>query len=91
VVAGWLAAGTLLYQASYPRWFTQTNPGELPPAFQPAIDALDVLLPVVDLGQQTAWTPNGVARWFTWASILAGWVLTTAVVAALSGLLKGDR
>jgi hypothetical protein len=52
---------------------------------------LDVLLPVVDLGQQTAWTPNGVARWFTWASILAGWVLTTAVVAALSGLLKGDR
>jgi hypothetical protein len=29
-------------------------------------------------------------QWWAWASILASWILTTAVVAALSGLLKRD-
>jgi hypothetical protein len=40
--------------------------------------------------QQVHWIPQGVARWWTWASILAGWVLTTAVVAAMTGLLKRE-
>jgi hypothetical protein len=29
-------------------------------------------------------------QWWAWASILVGWVLTAAVVAALGGLLKRD-
>jgi hypothetical protein len=33
---------------------------------------------------------HGGVQWWAWASILAGWVLTTAVVAALTGLLKRD-
>jgi len=48
------------------------------------------LLPVVDLRQQATWIPHGTAQWWAWTSILAGWVLTTAVVAALTGLLKRD-
>jgi hypothetical protein len=66
------------------------GPGVPYPAFQPAIYALDVLLSVVDLDQQANWIPEGAARWFAWAAILAGWVLTTAVLAALSGILKRD-
>jgi hypothetical protein len=45
---------------------------------------------VVDLHQQDSWIPRGVAQWWAWACILAGWVLTTAVVAALAGLLKKE-
>jgi hypothetical protein len=51
---------------------------------------LDTLLPVVDLRQQAAWIPRGGAQWLASTSILAGWVLSTAVVAALTGLLKRD-
>jgi hypothetical protein len=92
--AGWLllmlAVGTLVYQQAYPAQMRPATPGEPAPTFQPAVYALDVLLPVVDLDQQAHWIPLGVARWWTWTSILAGWLLTTAVVAALTGLLRKE-
>jgi hypothetical protein len=62
--------------------------------FQPLSYSLDVLLPVVDLNQQSYWLPNADRswgswyRWLTWALILIGWLLTTAVVAALSTLWR---
>jgi len=67
-----------------------TKPGESHPSYHGAAYALDTLLPVVDLHQQAVWIPRGGAQWWAWASILAGWILTTAVVAALTGLLKRD-
>ncbi len=66
------------------------KPGEPQPGFQPLVYALDTLLPVVNLHQQDNWIPRGAAQWWAWTSILAGWVLTTAIVAALTGLLKRD-
>jgi hypothetical protein len=87
---GWLAVGTLVYQRAYPAQMPPAKPGEPTPAFEPMIYALDVLLPVVNLEQQAHWIPQGFARSWTWASILAGWVLTTVVVAALTGLLKRE-
>jgi hypothetical protein len=67
-----------------------TKPGEAYPDFHGAIYSLDTLLPVVDLHQQDVWIPRGGVQWWASASILAGWVLTTAVVAAMTGLLKRD-
>jgi hypothetical protein len=75
-----------------------TNPSHLPPTkdlaerptFQGALYALDLLLPIVDLGYQGAWVARGWARWWWLTWILAGWVLTTAVVAAVTGLIKRD-
>ena len=52
--------------------------------------ALDTLLPVVNLRQQAAWIPRGGAQWWASALILAGWILTAAMVAALTGLLRRD-
>jgi hypothetical protein len=66
------------------------KPGEAHSSFHGAVYALDTLLPVVDLRQQAVWIPRGWVQWWASASILAGWVLTTAVVAALTGLLKRD-
>ena len=87
---GWLAVGTLVYHHAYPTHMRPAMPDDQVPAFQPVIYALDVLLPVVDLDQQAYWIPQGTALWWTWASILVGWILTTAVVAALTGLLQRD-
>ena len=86
VLAGWF-----VFDRAYPAHMTPTaKPTEPQPDFQPMLYALDTLLPVVDLRQQNYWIPQGGAQWWAWASIMAGWVLTTAVVAALTGLLKRD-
>src|SRR5919198_3663345 len=43
------------------------NPAQQP-AFHAAVYALDLLLPIVSLGQDSAWIPFGWARWWVWAS-----------------------
>ena len=43
------------------------------PAFNAFAYTLDVLLPVIDLGQQKAWQPHGTAMYCSWALIAAGW------------------
>jgi hypothetical protein len=87
---GFLALGTWIFAAAHPQAMTPTKPPNELPAFQPAVYAADVLLPIVDLRQQDAWLPHGFALWWSWVSILVGWILTTAVVAALTGILKRD-
>jgi hypothetical protein len=86
----WLVGWVVFDRAHTHHELVLAKPGEVHPGFQGAVYALDTLLPVVDLRQQAVWTPQGGAQWWAWASILAGWVLTTAVVAALTGLLKRD-
>lgn len=54
------------------------------PAFQPFIYTLDVLLPVIDLGQATAWNAHGAAQWVAVALALSGWLLTAALVAGIA-------
>jgi hypothetical protein len=83
--AGWCSTASTPNQE-----LVLATPGETHPGFHGAVYALDTLLPVVDLRQQAVWIPRGGVQWWAWASILAGWVLTMAVVAALSGLLKRD-
>jgi hypothetical protein len=61
-----------------------------PPAFQPVVYTLDVLLPVVGLGQKAAWQPTDWRLDFSWILAGAGWVLAAAVVAGLTGVLKRD-
>jgi hypothetical protein len=88
---GLLAVGATVFAWAYPgEMALAKKPGDPLPAFQPWIYSLDVLLPVVNLHQEEFWIPQGVARWWAWFSILAGWLLTTVVVAALSGLLRKD-
>jgi hypothetical protein len=88
---GLLTVGAAVFTRAYPgEMALAKKPGDPLPAFQPWIYSLDVLLPVVNLHQEEFWIPQGVARWWAWFSILAGWLLTTVVVAALTGLLKKD-
>jgi hypothetical protein len=51
---------------------------------------MDVLVPIVDFGQRKAWIAHGSAQYWSWILIIAGWFLTTAVVAGLTGILKRD-
>ncbi|MEU3553085.1 oxidoreductase [Streptomyces fragilis] len=85
--ATWLAvlwaASTLLFSRSEP---TPAR-AEEHPEWSPALFSLDLLLPVIDLGQATAWHLRGVWQWLAAVLILLGWVMATAVAAGATRLL----
>jgi hypothetical protein len=58
------------------------------PTFQPVAFALDVVLPVLDLGQEKAFIPSGGTSWVAWAGAVTGWLLATAVIAGLTRRLS---
>lgn len=58
------------------------------PHWSAALYALDLLLPVIDLGQGTYWKPHGLAQWVAALLILLGWILATTVAAGASRLLR---
>ncbi|MGW4520539.1 hypothetical protein [Amycolatopsis sp. NPDC004378] len=88
----WLVAlvafGTMLFGGAYRTDLHPSAPAG--PAFQPVAYTLDVLVPIVDLGQKKAWFAEGPAQVWSWVFTGAGWVLTTAVVAGVTNALKRD-
>jgi disulfide bond formation protein DsbB len=74
----------------YPAHLLAAKPPSERPWFHAGLYALDLLLPFADLGYQSSWIAGGWARWLFLGWNLAGWVLITAVLAALSGLIKRD-
>jgi hypothetical protein len=64
-------------------------------SFNAIVFSLDVFLPIVNLHQEEAWLPKsggaGSLAWLAiWIEIIAGWVLSTLIVASLTGLIKND-
>jgi hypothetical protein len=83
------ALGTVVFSHGYPAHMMATSTH--PPAFHPAAYTLDLLLPVIGLGQKSAWQPQeSTYQYWSWGFTGAGWVLTTAVIAGLTGILKRD-
>ena len=70
--------------------------------FQPLLYSLDLILPLVDLQQDTDWAPivedppgtnlgYGVfLRWLMWFEILFGWAMSLMLVAVLGRLVEKD-
>jgi hypothetical protein len=58
------------------------------PYWSPALFTLDLLLPVIDLGQVGKWQLHGGWAWLESAMILLGWILATTVAAGATRLLR---
>jgi hypothetical protein len=58
------------------------------PSFHPLTYTLDLLVPVVTLGLRENYTAQGCAQTVSTVFIVAGWILTTAIIAALTGLVR---
>lgn len=69
--------------------------------FTPLAYSADLILPLVDLQQETDWAPvvglSGVTywpgvtmRWLMWFEILFGWMASLLLVASLTNLIKKD-
>jgi hypothetical protein len=57
------------------------------PHFNPVVYTLDLLLPIVDLGQQNAFNPAGLAQWFSYVLVAAGWILATTIAAGIARVI----
>ena len=79
-----LTAGGLVYGTHPPRPLKADEA----PHFNPVVYTLDLLLPLVDLGQQRAFNPAGGYQWFSYALVAAGWILVTVVAAAVARVLS---
>jgi hypothetical protein len=79
----WAATSLAFRHADHPPIKT----GEHPP-WNPSLFALDLLLPVIDLGQVGYWQLHGSWQWLAAAVILLGWILATAVAAGATRLLR---
>lgn len=85
---GWLAllltAGSILFAVHPPPPLS----AGLAPHFNPVIYTLDLLLPVVDLGQKHAFNPAGAEQWIAYLLTAAGWVLATTIAAGAARVLS---
>ncbi|MEN3358749.1 MAG: hypothetical protein V7637_2731, partial [Mycobacteriales bacterium] len=87
--AGWLLVllmlGTVAFGLHQPPAGT-----DRPPAFNPFVYSLDMLLPIVDFGQGDAFQPDGWQRWLAYLLIAAGWVLATTIATGVTRTLRRD-
>ena len=79
-----LIAGSIVFQAAPP---TPLQHGANP-HFNPVIYTLDLLLPIVNLGQKYAFNPAGAEQWLSYALMAAGWVLATTIAAGVARVLS---
>ncbi|GAA3129365.1 membrane-associated oxidoreductase [Streptomyces echinatus] len=86
--AGWLllllCTGTLAFALHHP---PALKPAEAP-AFNPLAYALDLLLPIVDFGQEGAFAPRGGYQWLSYLLTATGWVLATTIAAGVTRSLN---
>jgi len=79
----WAATSVAFAHAGHP----PVNP-DGHPRWNPSLFALDLLLPVIDLGQVGQWQLRGGWQWLAAVVILLGWILATTVAAGATRLLR---
>ncbi|WFB05973.1 membrane-associated oxidoreductase [Streptomyces sp. LX-29] len=86
--AGWLLAllltGTLAFARRHPR---PLKPEEAPD-FDPLFYTLDLLLPIIGFGQESAFASRGWYQWLSYGLIVTGWILATTIAAGISRSLS---
>ena len=95
VSADWLTASSTENPAQV--WSTTTAPGRDYETFNAVAYAVDLVIPIIGLGQTDAWAPS-TARgpwgrtlwWARWVLSLAGWIVTALGAGAITGLIRRD-
>ena len=81
---GLLALGAVVFGI----WPPRAAEAAKAPAFHAIAYAADLLLPVVDLGQQTAYLPRGWTAWLAYLLIGSGLLFATTAAAAIARRLR---
>ncbi|ANS69282.1 membrane-associated oxidoreductase [Streptomyces lincolnensis] len=75
-----LAIGSVAYGLHHPR---PLKPSEAPD-FNPVFYTLDLLLPVISFGQESAFAPDDGYQTLSYALVISGWILATTVFAGVT-------
>jgi cytoskeletal protein CcmA (bactofilin family) len=78
-----LAVGSVVYGIDRPHPIQAGAP-----SFNPVIYTLDLLLPIVDLGQKHTRNPTGAEQWLSYLLIAAGWLLVSTIAAGIARILS---
>jgi hypothetical protein len=82
-----IAVGWAVFAWAFPKHFTATRPaGQLPP-FHAWLYSIDAVLPVINLGQESAWVPTGAAQIWYAGSVLVGWLFGLGFIAYITARL----
>ncbi|XRQ04778.1 hypothetical protein ACN3XK_50700 [Actinomadura welshii] len=83
-LAGLMAVGTTVFALRHPE---PLKPGEHPP-FNAPFYTLDLMLPIIDFGQEKAFKAVGAYQWLAYGLIVTGWVLATTIAAGITRTLR---
>ncbi|WUI01151.1 hypothetical protein OHR68_04830 [Spirillospora sp. NBC_00431] len=83
-LAGLLAIGTTVFGLDHPE---PLKAAEHPP-FNALFYTLDLLLPIIDFGQERAFKTAGWHQWLGYVLIVTGWVLATTIAAGITRTLS---
>ncbi|GKQ41862.1 membrane-associated oxidoreductase [Streptomyces sp. A012304] len=75
-----LAVGSVAFALERPRPLKASEA----PDFDPVFYTLDLLLPVISFGQESAFAPSGWHQTLSYVLIVTGWILATTVVAGVT-------
>ncbi|MFG2646896.1 membrane-associated oxidoreductase [Streptomyces sp. NPDC048436] len=82
--AVWLLSLLLIGSVAYAvREPAALKPDEAP-EFNPVFYTLDLLLPIIDFGQESAYAARGAFQWFGYALVIMGWTLATTIAAGIT-------
>ncbi|GAA2637374.1 hypothetical protein SMC26_08200 [Actinomadura fulvescens] len=75
-----LTVGSVVYGLHPP---APLKPGEAP-QFNPVVYTLDLMIPLINLGQELAFNPVGAHQWLSYTFVAAGWILATTIAAGVA-------
>jgi len=97
VSKAWIAATESHPENPGAFWASKGQAGQDWETFQGFAYAADIVIPIVNLGQESAWAPStsrspwGQAGWWIrWFAKTAGWIITALGAAAVTGAVRND-
>ncbi|WP_214323648.1 hypothetical protein [Nonomuraea sediminis] len=79
-----LVAGTAVFALNSP---PRAEPGK-GPVFNAVVYTLDLLVPLIDFGQEKAFQPIGGSQWVAYGLVITGWVLVTTIATGITRTLS---
>lgn len=78
-------------------WSSPTGAGRDYESFNALFYAVDVVLPLVELGQEAAWAPSPARGWLGWFAhhaqkvfVILGWIVAAIFAGAVTGIIRRD-
>lgn len=94
---GWTEIANDLSVNAAAAWSSATGAGRDYETFNALAYAIDVVVPLVELGQEAAWSPSparggwgAVTFYAQKVFVLAGWIVAAIFAAAVTGLIRRD-